>query len=275
MSLRVFCGLSLAVASVAPVTASARDGSVDVVAELDRFIELVDDDDRFHPETAALIMQSVYETVFWLHPEAVDLSALDADPMALVNRLFDATLALDRRMAELHRSGAYTAEVADAKRHAIRALRRMREWAQLRAQTQGALPATLPPIPALHGIPSVPAYSWVSPREEPPIDDLPRTFFLANSWPDPICSTITRATEHFQSFCHFTVGHVIDRELEIGGTTYPASSILAIEAAADRGVMMWPLENHLLGSSRRGTTRESIFFVADPPRAGARPTGIR
>ncbi|MGE0707809.1 MAG: hypothetical protein AB7N76_13130 [Planctomycetota bacterium] len=247
-----------------PARQAPAAGKVDLVRELARHRALVADPARFTAQTAAKLMHEAYAEIFGLSPDAIDYDAIDRDPHGLVMGLFEATLVLDARMAELHAKGQLTPEVANAKRRLLRGVRYLREAVLLR--TQARQPARL----YEHGRPALaeafPSHHWsVDPefaRTRP--EQLPRTFVLLCMGQSNVSAAIARSADEDNTFSHLAIGYRSDAPQTVKGVTYPAGTLFLIESLIETGVILQPLAKHY-----EGVDRDVIFLVRDPAKQPA------
>ena len=242
------------------------EGLVDLRREIARTLAQVNDPRAFNAATAAPLLRARFDELLRLAPERIDQRALAEDPHGAVIALFELTLALDRRMAELHQAGQLTNDVADAKRRALRGIRFLREQVLLLAA------ARTPEKLYQHGRPRLaevyPRHHWsVAPgweRTSPVDPDFPRTFMILCVGGSSVSAGIARSAAEDNMFSHFALGYRSDREQVVQGKTWPAGSLFVIEALIETGVVLNPLEKHYAS-----TVRDVIFVVRDRSKQAA------
>lgn len=263
-------------ATPAPAPA-APAGAIDLRARLEAALALVNDPQRFHAGTAEALLAQGYEQLFQIDPTQLDLAGLDAEPEALNRLVFDLVLAIDERTATLHQEGGLSDGAAQAKRRVLRGLRFLREQVLVRAHRRhperlyaGGRPGLAALPPTQEGLDH---YHWtVAParfglRFQP--DQLPRTFFILNEGDLPLSAAIARSASEDNTFSHYSIGYVTDREQVLQGVRYPAGTLLTIEALIERGVVIEPFAYHWKESLLGWSAREAVFFLRDPARQAA------
>ncbi len=243
--------LACLLASVVPTEGKSQ--TRDLLGEVQALQTAIDARSTPSVQDVAVVLDDLYASVYAVNPDDAQAAFVEGDPAELARALHGATLAVDGRMRALYAQGRFSEALSASSHRAVRAMRQLREKAMRKA---GAGAFVTSPLP---GEDEIQRYSWVG-SDAP----LPATFFLANAWPDPVCAAITRATERFHAFCHFAIAFRTESDLRVGRETYPAGSLLTVEAGADRGILVWPLASHLRGASGLGTVREAIFVIADP-----------
>jgi hypothetical protein len=243
-----------------PTPAPERRALVDLGAEVEAAIALVSDRARFRADNAAAVMRQAYEDLAGLAPERVDHAAIARDPERLQRRLFDLILALDDRMAELHRAGQLTDELAAGKRRALRAARYLREQVLLVARGANRLPAE----PGIDHDFSRPTWIARPGYEGRRLESFPRTFVVLCVGTTVVSAAIARSGAEECMFSHLAVAHRAEGPQTIEGKSYPANTWFIIEALIEKGVTIHPLADHY-----EGTTRDVIFFVRDEQKQPA------
>lgn len=251
--------------------------TIDLRARLESALELVRDPRRFRADNAEALLAQGYEQLFQIDPARLDPAALDAEPEALNRLAFDLVLAIDDRTAALDREGGLTDGAAQAKRRVLRGLRFLREQVLVRAARRhperlyaGGRPGLAALPPTQEGLDH---YHWtVAParfglRFQP--DRLPRTFFILNEGDLPLSAAIARSASEDNTFSHYSVGYVTARDEVLEGKTYPAGTLLTIEALIEHGVVVEPFAYHWKESLLGWSAREAIFFLRDPDQQAA------
>lgn len=269
----IVLGLGLA------LPAAAQDERrIDLRGQIQAALELVRDPARFHRGNAEALLSRGYEQLFGIDPARLDLEELDRDPEGLNRLVFELVLAIDDRTAAIDREQGGLSEAAGAaKRRVLRGLRYLREQLLLRAHRAhpdrlyaGGRPAfaQLPPT-----APGLDRYHWtVAPghfQRRFQASELPRTFFILNEGDMTLSAAIARSSSEDNMFSHYSVGWVSDREVQIKGKTWPAGSLLTIEALIERGVVIEPLPYHWKEALNGWSAREAVFFLRDPAQQAA------
>lgn len=269
-----------------PLAARAQDpapappqapGLVDLRARLEAALQQVNDPARFHAGNAEALLARGYEELFAIDPARLDMAKVDAEPEALNRLVFDLTLAVDRRCAELHDAGQARPALGEMHRRVLRGLRFLREQVLLRAARlhpdrlyAGGRPgfARVPPT-----TPGLDRYHWtVNPAHFERLfraDQLPRTFFIINEGDMTLSAAIARSGSEDNMFSHYSVGYVTDREHVVRGKTYPAGTLLTIESLIERGVVIEPFPYHFQKALKGWSAREAVLFLRDQGRQPA------
>lgn len=240
-------------------------GKIDLSAEVERVIALVNDRARFRADTAAALMLQGYADLAALDPARVDHAAVGRDAPRLERRLFDLILALDERMAELSRAGALTDEIAMAKRRALRGIRYLREQVLLRAREANAAAFAAAPAPAFAS--DLPArHRWIARAdwEGKRLDQFPDTFVVLCVGSSVVSAAIARVSAEDTMFSHLALAHRRRQAETIEGKTYPAGTWFIVEALIEKGVTIHPLTDHY-----KSTTRDVIFALRDASKQSA------
>lgn len=243
-----------------PPVPVARPALVDLGAEVERAIALVNDRSRFRADTAAGLMRQAFDDLAGLPPERIDHAALARDPDRLQRRLFDLILALDDRMAELHQAGQLTDEIAAAKRRALRGARYLREQVLLLARGANELGAE----PAYDQDFSRPYWVARPGYESRRLESFPRTFVILCVGTTVVSAAIARSGAEECMFSHLAIAHRAEAPQTIDGKSYPANTWFIIEALIEKGVTIHALADHY-----EGTTRDVVFFVRDQSKQPA------
>lgn len=241
-----------------PRPEAPASGQVDLPAEVARYTALVRDPARFNAQNAAPQLKAGYEEVLSLSLETVDFRKVDADPQGLLQSLFGLMLAIDDRCAEFHAEGAFSDEIANAKRRALRAIRYLREAVILRTAEHA------PDKLYAHGEPPLarefpnhhwtvnPAFSSASPK------DLPRTMFLLCMGSSNVSATIARSADEDNTFSHLAVGYRSPEAQVVDGQSYPPETLFLVESLIETGVIIKPFAEHY-----KGVDRDVIFIARD------------
>lgn len=240
-------------------------GKVDLAAEVERVIALVNDRARFRADTAAALMLQGHADLAGLDPARVDHVAVGRDAARLERRLFDLILALDERMAGFAQAGALTDEVAMAKRRALRGIRYLREQVLLRARE--ADPAAFAAAPAPAFARDLPArHRWIARPDWAGrrLDQFPDTFVVLCVGSSVVSAAIARVSAEDTMFSHLALAHRRRQAETIEGKTYPAGTWFIVEALIEKGVTVHPLADHY-----QGTTRDVTFVVRDASKQAA------
>lgn len=243
-----------------PPVPVARPALVDLGAEVEEAIALVNDRGRFRADTAAGLMRQAFDDLAGLPPERVDHAALARDPDRLQRRLFDLILALDDRMAELHQAGQLTDDIAAAKRRALRGARYLREQVLLLARGANKLGGE----PAYDEDFSRPTWIARPGYESRRLESFPRTFVILCVGTTVVSAAIARSGAEECMFSHLAIAHRAEGPQTIDGESYPANTWFIIEALIEKGVTIHPLADHY-----EGTTRDVVFFVRDQQKQPA------
>jgi len=260
-----------------PAPARAEAGAIDLGARIDEALAFVRDPRRFHAGNAEAVMAAGYEDLLRLDPARLDWDRIDADPEGLNRRVFALVLAIDDRMADLHRQGAYTDDVANAKRRVLRGLRFLRERLLMRAADRtperlyaGGRPALAsepPPEPGFDRFHWTVRPGWADRPLE--AGSWPRTFFILNEGDMTLSAAISRSATEDNMFSHYSIGYISDREHTIEGETFPAGTVFTIEALIERGVVIHPFPYHFEEALTDWSVREAFFVLRDPAAQAA------